>query len=73
MQGPPEPESTPRRLTRLEEGLAFTQHDVDALSAQTRDLFDALETLRRRLEAMERRLERIEQPEQDVPPAPGVS
>lgn len=54
------------RLTRIEETLGFAQHDLDALSAQVREVFDAVAGLSKRMDTLERRLTDIaEPPEED--------
>lgn len=63
MQGSSDPNSD--RLTRVEEGLAFAQHDLDGLSAQVRDLFDAMAALRKRLDSLEGRVDSMNEPGSD--------
>lgn len=52
-----------RRQEKLEEALAFTQHDLDGLSSEVRRLFDELGKLARRLDALDRRLTSLDNPE----------
>lgn len=51
----PGPDPLHERLNRVEESLAFAQHEVDALRDEAASLRKALRELQRRVETLERR------------------
>lgn len=55
MSPSPPPDNLADRLTRLEESLAFGQHDQEQLSAEIAALGRKLAELAKRLDAMEQR------------------
>lgn len=56
----PHSPQTPERFAKLEEAVAFTQHDLEELSRQVRDLHDSLARLTKRLDRMDARVEEME-------------
>lgn len=67
MSHSPTPDNLADRLTRLEESLAFGQHDQEQLSAEIAALGRKLAELTRRMDAMEQR-EAARQPDSEDPP-----
>jgi len=60
------------RLTRIEETLGFAQHDLDKLSTQVREIFDAVAGLSKRMDTLERRLTDICDPPEADDETPGA-
>jgi len=60
------------RLTRIEETLGFAQHDLDTLSAQVREIFDAVAGLSNRMDTLERRLTDLNDPPEADEEPPGA-
>lgn len=59
------------RLNRLEEAVGFTQHDLEELSRQVRDLFEQVGRLNKRLDSMDRRVDAMASPPDDEPDPAG--
>lgn len=51
------------RLDRLEEAAGFTDHRVDQLADEVREVFERVRRLSARLDALEHRLSIVEHPE----------